>query len=254
AVEERSTDRRRLPLLEFAEAGLEPRLLFGRHHQVERARGVIVHVFGAVDRLRAATLSGRTQPVDRAVARDSHQPGDWARARRIEARGLAPNRYVDVLQHILGLASVIQDTQADAKKLRRGVLVNNAQSRTVARGNAYERGGKLAAGRGYVHATTSCRAAPANGAAGGEWPDVSHTPARASPRIMRVPQPERLGNKINDLQLPSAAPWELAVAALDHKRPKSLRRCLHVAEIDQALGRSRHADVFIPHVPCLHIE
>ncbi|HYL26095.1 MAG TPA: SDR family NAD(P)-dependent oxidoreductase, partial [Burkholderiales bacterium] len=46
---------------------------------------------GIVDRLHAAASCGRSQPVDRAVAGDRDQPGDRARPRRIEARGLAPN-------------------------------------------------------------------------------------------------------------------------------------------------------------------
>ena len=36
----------------------------------------------------------------------------------IEIGGLAPHRHVDLLQHVLRLAVLAQDTQADAKKLR----------------------------------------------------------------------------------------------------------------------------------------
>src|SRR5215831_8914738 len=43
-------------------------------------------------------------------------------ARRIETVGFAPYCHIYVLQEVLGLASVIQDTETDAKKLRRGVL------------------------------------------------------------------------------------------------------------------------------------
>ena len=56
-----------------------------------------------------------------------------------------------VLQHVLGLASVLQDTQADAEKLRRRVLVNDAQRGAIAAGNAHKGGGKLAARGVFIH-------------------------------------------------------------------------------------------------------
>src|SRR5262249_39804288 len=63
-----------------------------------------------------------------------------------------------VLQHVLGLALVIQDTKTNAKKLRRGVLVDHAQCRTIPGGDAREGGGELAARCLCVHAC-----APASG-------------------------------------------------------------------------------------------
>jgi hypothetical protein len=70
----------------------------------------------------------------------------------IQVIGLArPGSNVDVLQHVLGLASILQDTQADAEKLRRRVLVNHTQRGAVAAGNAREGGGKLAARGVCIH-------------------------------------------------------------------------------------------------------
>ena len=76
----------------------------------------------------------------------------------VECRGFAPHRDIDVLQHVLGLASVLQDTQADAEKLRRRVLVNDAQRGAIAAGNAREGGGKLAARGVCIHSRSSAPA------------------------------------------------------------------------------------------------
>src|SRR5215468_3081458 len=115
-----------MALLKLAQADFETRLLLGRDDEIERRRRLVTHALRRFDRLRSSAGGARAQPVDGAVARDRHQPGDRARSGRIEAPRLAPNGHVYVLQHILSLASVVQDTEADAKKLRRCILVNNA--------------------------------------------------------------------------------------------------------------------------------
>jgi hypothetical protein len=55
------------------------------------------------------------------------------------------------LEHVLGFASVIQDTQANAKKLRGGILVNHPQRGPIATRNPRERGNKLTAANLYIH-------------------------------------------------------------------------------------------------------
>src|SRR5262249_20381632 len=82
---------------------------------------------------------------------DRHQPRDRARPVAVERGGLAPYRDINLLQHVLCLASIFQDTKADAKKLRGGILINEAQCRAVPAGDARESGGKLAARGVCVH-------------------------------------------------------------------------------------------------------
>jgi hypothetical protein len=55
------------------------------------------------------------------------------------------------LQHVLRLASVMQYTKADAKKLRGGLIVNEAQGGAVATGGPADRGGKLLSPRLCIH-------------------------------------------------------------------------------------------------------
>ena len=102
-------------------------MLLRQLHPLDRGRGGVAHRVGGLDRLHPAADRGGPQPVDGAVAGDRHQPRDRARPGRVEGGGLAPHRHVDVLKHVLGLASVVQDTQADAEKLRGGILVDDAQ-------------------------------------------------------------------------------------------------------------------------------
>src|SRR5262249_21849499 len=97
--------------------------------------------------------------------------------------GLAPHRHIDVLQHVLGLASVSQDTEADAEKLRRGILVYDAQGVPVARSDAHKSGGQLAAI--CICAHPSCRPAAVPSKTG-RWPhgtigrNMSHIRSRLS--------------------------------------------------------------------------
>jgi hypothetical protein len=56
------------------------------------------------------------------------------------------------LQHVLCLASVIQYTEADAKKLRRGHVVDEAERGPVALRDAVERRCKLLAPYVGIHA------------------------------------------------------------------------------------------------------
>mgnify|MGYP003694198339 CR=1 FL=1 len=112
---------------------------------LDRRRRRIAHGVGGLDRLHAAADGACPQPVDRPVAGDRHHPGDRAGPAGVEAGGLAPHRHINLLQHVLGLASVLQDTKADAEKLRGGILVNNAQRGAIAARDAHEGGGKLAA-------------------------------------------------------------------------------------------------------------
>src|SRR5262245_26991156 len=114
-----------MALLKLAHADFETRLLLGRDDEIERRWRLVTYVLRRFDRLRSSAHGARAQPVDGAIACDRHQPGDRARPGGIEAPRLAPNGHVYVLQHILSLPSVIQDTEADAKKLRRCILVND---------------------------------------------------------------------------------------------------------------------------------
>src|SRR5581483_4970372 len=148
-----------LPRFQLLQAGAQPAGLLRRLDQLERGRSRIAYVIGGLDRVHAAAQRARPQPVDGPIARDRHQPGDWAGPARVEAPGLAPDRHVDLLQHVLGLASVVQDTQADAEKLRRGVLIDDAERGAVAGGDAGYRRGKLAAIDVAVHPHRSRRAA-----------------------------------------------------------------------------------------------
>ena len=110
-----------------------------------------LHLGGLLDRRRAAAHRARPQPVDRPVAGDRDQPGDRARPLRIEEGGLAPHRDIDVLQHVLGLASVLQDTEQDAKKLRGGILIDDPQRGAVPGAGTHQGRGKLAACGICVH-------------------------------------------------------------------------------------------------------
>jgi hypothetical protein len=56
-----------------------------------------------------------------------------------------PNIEINLLQHVLCLTTVIQDTEADAKKLRRGLIIDEAQRGLVAGGDPAERRGELSA-------------------------------------------------------------------------------------------------------------
>src|SRR4029079_7935091 len=85
------------------------------------------------------------------VARDRHHPGDRAGPAGVKARGLAPHRHKNLLQHVLGLAAVLQDTKADAEKLRRGILINEAQRGAIAARDADKGGCKLVARGVCVH-------------------------------------------------------------------------------------------------------
>ena len=55
---------------------------------------------------RMSAFPGRTQAIDAAIAGDRDQPGDRARPGRVKSGGPPPNGEVNVLQHVLGLASV----------------------------------------------------------------------------------------------------------------------------------------------------
>jgi hypothetical protein len=76
--------------------------------------------------------------VDGAVPLDGDEPSDRARARFVEGGGLPPYGKINVLQHVLCLASVIQYTEADAEKLRRGHVVDQTERRPVAASDAVE--------------------------------------------------------------------------------------------------------------------
>jgi len=64
----------------------------------------------------------------------------------------------DLLQHLLGLRLVLQDTKADAQKLRGSIAVDKIQRRTVAARHPRKGGGELAAGCICVHCFDSLRA------------------------------------------------------------------------------------------------
>ena len=85
---------------------------------------------------RAASMSdGRLPPrpdaIDRMIARDRHQPRDRAEIRNGETIGLRPDLDEDLLQRLLGLRPIIQDTQADAEKFRAGLPVEQIERRPV---------------------------------------------------------------------------------------------------------------------------
>src|SRR5215208_7709966 len=140
-----------MAFVQLAEASCQPGMLLRLLQHDDRGERGIMHVLRRLDWTDAASAAGCPQPVDGAVARDRHQPSNRTDAARVEGSGLAPHRHVDVLQHVLGLASVIQYTKADAKKLRRGILIDKAQRGAVTPGKAHERGSKLAAGGIGVH-------------------------------------------------------------------------------------------------------
>ena len=140
-----------MPRVQFLETAGEPLALLRQFDALDRGRGWIADGVGGLDRLQAPAGGARAQPVDRPVAGNRHHPGDRARPAGVECGGFAPHREIDVLQHVLGLASILQDTQADAEKLRRRVLVNHTQCGAVAAGNARESGGKLAARGVCIH-------------------------------------------------------------------------------------------------------
>src|SRR5262249_15575227 len=66
------------------------------------------------------------------------------------------NGQVNLLQHVFRLASVIQYTEADAKKLRRGHVVDEAKRRPVAMRDTIECRGKLLALYVGIHAVRAC--------------------------------------------------------------------------------------------------
>src|SRR5215208_8411357 len=141
-----------MAFVQLAEASCQPGMLLRLLQHDDRGERGIMHVLRRLDWIGTASAAGCPQPVDGAVARDRHQPSNRTVAARVEASGLAPPRNVDLLQHVLGLASVIQYTNTDAKKLRRSVVVDDAEGGTVTAGDAHERGGKLAAGGVCAHA------------------------------------------------------------------------------------------------------
>jgi len=61
------------------------------------------------------------------------------------------HREIDLLQHVLCLAPIVQDTQADAKKLRRGGGVDKTQGVAIAGRYPGDRCGELPAPRLRVH-------------------------------------------------------------------------------------------------------
>src|SRR5215218_9014354 len=141
-----------MAFVQLAEASCQPGMLLRLLQHDDRGERGIMHVLRRLDWTDAASAAGCPQPVDGAVARDRHQPSNRTDAARVEGSGLAPHRHVNVVQHVLGLASVIQYTNTDAKKLRRSVVVDDAEGGAVTAGDAHERGGKLAAGGVCVHA------------------------------------------------------------------------------------------------------
>src|SRR4029079_8773918 len=124
---------------------LEPRLILADFEPLERAQTLIGNFGGSLERGVRPRPGGRAQPVDGAVPRNGHEPRDRACDGLIEARRLPPHREINVLQHVLSLASVTQDTKTDAEKLRRGFLINEAQSGAIAASDPVDRGDKLAA-------------------------------------------------------------------------------------------------------------
>src|SRR4029079_12671507 len=87
-----------------------------------------------------------------AVPRDSDKPGDRACTGLIEGRALVPNGHINLLQHVFRLASVIQDTKADAKKLRRGHVIDKAERGPIALRRTIECCGELLAFYVGIHA------------------------------------------------------------------------------------------------------
>jgi hypothetical protein len=109
------------------------------------------NILGGLDRLVQPRPAACAHAIDRPVSRDRHQPGDRAGAGCVERAGLPPNGDVNLLEHVLGLASVIQYTDADAKKLRGGHVVDEAKRRPVAAGDAIQSRGELLAPSVGIH-------------------------------------------------------------------------------------------------------
>ena len=90
------------------------------------------------------------QGVDGAIARDADEPGHRLGTCGIEALGGAPDVDKDVLQEILGLRFVGNDTQDDPEEMRAGYPVDRGQCRTIAKRDAGQRAGQCVAAVGPV--------------------------------------------------------------------------------------------------------
>src|SRR5262249_48303855 len=156
AAHEGGSDRQGLALFDLIETRLEPLLLLRRGERFERRGAWIGHICCRFDRLAPARGRARSRAVDGAVARDGDEPSDRAGASLVEGGGLVPNGQVNLLQHVFRLASVIQYTEADAKKLRRGHVVNETKRRPVATRHTVECRGKLLALYVGIHAVRAC--------------------------------------------------------------------------------------------------
>src|SRR6478752_2193576 len=144
-------ERARVARFQFRQTTRQALVLLRHLHALDRSGCRVAHGVGGLDWLHAAAHGACPQTVDRPVARDRHHPGDRAGPAGVKARGLAPHRHKNLLQHVLGFAAVLQDTKADAEKLRRGILINEVQRGAVAARDAYDGGGKLAARGVCVH-------------------------------------------------------------------------------------------------------
>src|SRR5262249_3267110 len=100
------SDRRRLALFELLQAVSQPCLILADLQPLDRGEARIRDLGSSLDRHVDTGGGLRPQAVDRAVARDRHQPSDGARNALIKARRLAPYRQINVLQHVRSLASV----------------------------------------------------------------------------------------------------------------------------------------------------
>lgn len=81
--------------------------------------------------MRAAA---RTQDIDRMVARNRHEPGKRTRSAAGEAVGTMPDLDEYLLQRILGLSPVLEDTKGDSEKFRGCTVVEQSEGGPLAQG------------------------------------------------------------------------------------------------------------------------
>ena len=137
-------------LQDFAQAHAQPRLLLRLHHHVERAGGGVPgRLRGLVERRAAeqtmAPDRSRSIAQLRAMATSQVEVG-LARS-GLKRAAFAPHRHIDVLQHVLGLASVPQDTEQDAKSFAEEILIDDPQRSRSPGAGTHQGRGKLSVRR-----------------------------------------------------------------------------------------------------------
>src|SRR5262249_45046045 len=132
-------------------------MLLRRGKRFERRRAWIGHIGCGLDRLAPARGRARPRAVDGAVTRNGDEPSDRAGASLVEGCGFVTNGQVTLWHPVSRRASVIQYTEAGAKKLRRGHVVAEAKRPPVAMRDTVECCCKLLALFVGIHAVRACQ-------------------------------------------------------------------------------------------------